>query len=206
MTAVNRAALLAATALIAATSAPADQYFGELKMSALRIRYEIVQVRDRYETHKLLPEEAEHLLVLTEDAFDDWTRRYPGDQWIASTGYGMAKVYQELPGTDAQRRAVALFVFVKTRFPSTKYAELSRSALHHGIPVRTDPPWAVTERALRAQSPSPSPLPSPSASPSAAPSPSPTGVPTPSATKSPLANSGQAAPQSVSRETFWGTT
>ena len=43
------------------TSAPGDRYFGKLKMSALRIRYETMQLRKRYETHELLPEQAEHL-------------------------------------------------------------------------------------------------------------------------------------------------
>ena len=52
----------------ASSNAPADQYFGQLKVSALRIRYEIMQLRPRYETHKLLPEEAAHLLVLDENA------------------------------------------------------------------------------------------------------------------------------------------
>jgi hypothetical protein len=69
----------ALAALLAVTSAPADQYFGKLKMSALRIRYETMQLRKRYETHELLPEQAEHLLSLTQDAFGQWSRAYPKD-------------------------------------------------------------------------------------------------------------------------------
>ena len=153
--------LFAAAVLLAATSAPVDQYFGKLKMSALRIRYEIVSIRDRYETHKILPEDALHLALLTEDAFDDWARKYPKDSWLASTGYMFAKVYAEMPGTTARSHAVTLYTFVKSHFPSTRYAAQSRDALHRGVPVRPDPAWAAQRRA----SPTPSPAPSASASP-----------------------------------------
>jgi hypothetical protein len=168
---VRTLALFAAVVLLAATSAPVDRYFGKLKMSALRIRYEIVSIRDRYETHKILPEEALHLALLTEDAFDDWSHQYPKDTWLASTAYLFAKLYAELPGTTARDRAVALYTYVKSHWANTHYASESRDALHRGVAVRPNPAWA-------APSPSPSPAVSgsaaPSGSPSASPSPSPT--------------------------------
>jgi hypothetical protein len=174
---------LGAIALLAAASAPLDQYFGKLKMSALRIRYEIVSIRDRYETHKILPEDAEHLASLTQDAFDDWRRKYPGDQWLASTAFLFAKLYAELPGPASRDSAIALYTFVKSRFPDTRYAAQSRDALHRGVPVRPDPAWAAQRRAenaaprtaLPSSAPSltPSPAPSSTASAGGSPAPSP---------------------------------
>jgi hypothetical protein len=158
-------------------NAPADRYFGKLQMSALRIRYEILQLRPRYETHKLLPEEAEHLAVLDEDAFYAWTASYPHDAWLASTGYLLAQLYEELPGSDARNHAVRALSYVKAHFPKTAYANEAAAALHHGIPTRPDPAWAVAMRAARA-TPTPSPTLSP-AGPSAGPSPA-TAKPTPS--------------------------
>ena len=78
-------------------------------MSALRIRYETMQLKHRYETHELLPDQALHLLLLTEDAFHDWARRYPKDAWLPSTGYALAQLYAELPGSVPRDRSVALF-------------------------------------------------------------------------------------------------
>jgi len=169
-------ALLAAAVLLAAASAPVDQYFGKLKMSALRIRYEVVSIRDRYETHKILPEEAEHLALLTENAFDDWSHKYPKDTWLASTGYLFAKLYAELPGTTARNHAVALYTYVTSRWPNTRYASESRDALHRGVAVRPDPAWAAQRRAQPA-SPTPSASPSPQTSGSVSPSPSPPASP-----------------------------
>lgn len=155
-------------AQVAVSNAPADRYFGRLKMSALRIRYETMQVKVRYETHKLLPEQAEHLLDLTDDAFEQWARLYPKDAWLASTGFAMAALYSEIPGVQAREHAVTLFVFVKSHFPTSSYAASSRAQLHRGVPTKPDPAWAS---AMRAGTPSPSPsaalspLPSPTASP-----------------------------------------
>ncbi|MBV8333524.1 MAG: hypothetical protein JO192_12360 [Candidatus Eremiobacteraeota bacterium] len=165
---------LALAVAVASSGAPSDQYFGSLKMSALRIRYEIGSIRDRYETHKLLPEEAMHLAVLVQNAFGDWAKKYPKDDWLPSTGYNFAKLYEELPGNDARDRAVALLIYVKSNFPATKYAASSRNDLHRGLAVRPDPAWAVELRASKA-APSPSPASTaPSTAPSASPAPSPT--------------------------------
>lgn len=176
--------MLVLAALLATSDAPADQYFGRLQMSALRVRYETMQLRRRYETHQLLPEQTEHLLLLTEDAFDQWARLYPKDRWLASTGVEMAGLYAELPGKTAQQHALNLYSYVKSHFPATAYAHASRVALHRGVRVRNDPPWAQSARA-------PSPAPSrgvtaaPSPASSAAPSPRSTAAPSPAVTATP---------------------
>jgi hypothetical protein len=164
-----------AVALIAAmpaTNAPADRYFGRLEMSALRIRYETMQLRKRYESRQLFPDQAQHLLDLTADAFYAWAKAYPHDSWIPSTGVLLAETYAELPGGIARSRAVALLVYVKSHFPSTSYAVQSRAILHRGLPVRRTPAWSIR-------------TPSPSATPS--PLPSATSTPTPILMPSPQA-------------------
>jgi hypothetical protein len=143
---------------LGATSAPGDEYFGRLKMSALRIRYETMQLKKRYESHELLPDQTLHLLLLTQDAFDDWARRYPDDAWLPSTGYLLAQLYEELPGRLARDRAVALLVYVKSQFPQTSYARKSRDQLHRGVWTKPVPDWARA-------TPAPTATPSPSATP-----------------------------------------
>jgi len=170
----NLLASVVLLAQLASTNAPGDEYFGRLKMSALRVRYETMQLKSRYEGHRLLPEQTEHLLLLTENSFDQWAARYPKDRWLASTGFLIASLYAELPGSVAREHAVMLYVFVKSHFPDSSYAASSRAALHRGVPTKADPSWA---KEMRAASPSASPAASPSAVPSAAPSASPSAAP-----------------------------
>jgi hypothetical protein len=161
----------------AVTAAPADRYFGKLKMSALRVRYETMQLKKRYETHELTGDQTVHLLVLTEDAFDDWSRQYPKDPWLASTGYAMAHLYEELPGKLARDRAVKLFVYVKTSFPSTRYAEESRNELHRGISVKPEPSATPAPAPTATPTATGAPSATPSALPSVRPSPRPSSSP-----------------------------
>jgi hypothetical protein len=161
---------------LGAMTAPADRYFGRLKMSALRIRFETMQLKVRYETHELLPDQAQHLLLLTEDAFYDWAQRYPKDPWLASTGYSIAQLFQELPGRLARDHAVALLVYVKSRFPTTAYARKSRDQLHRGVWTKPLPNWAIVQSSI---TPSATPSEMPLATPAAAPSP----FPSPTATR-----------------------
>lgn len=158
-------ALIAVATQAAVTAAPADRYFGKLKMSALRVRYETMQLKKRYETHQLRADETIHLLVLTEDAFDEWSRLYPKDPWLASTGFAMAHLYEELPSRLSHDRAVKLFAYVKTSFPNTRYAAESRSELHKGIQAKPMP--------------SASPAPTPTTTPRALPTVTPTAMPPP---------------------------
>jgi hypothetical protein len=178
-------AMLTAAAQAGTGNAPADQYFGKMSMSTLRIRYEIMQLRPRYETHKLLPEEAQHLLVLDEGSFYAWAAAYPQDAWLASTGYMMAQLYEELPGTDARDRAIRALTYVKTHFPKTTYGKEAIAALHRGVPNQPDPAWAIAMRAQRA-----TPTPAASSQASAVPSSQPSALPStqPSALPSPVAS------------------
>jgi hypothetical protein len=146
-----------AAAFVAVTSpanAPADRYFGRLSMSPLRIRYETMQVRKRYKSRHLLPDQAQHLLDLTADAYYAWAAAYPHDSWLPSTGFLIAQAYAELPGSIPRARAVALLGYVRSHFPTTHYAAQSRAMLHRGLPLRRTPAWAVP--AAPSASPSPS--------------------------------------------------
>ena len=126
-------------------------------MSALRIRYETMQLKTRYELHQVTPAEAIHLLLLTEDAFHQWASAYPNDPWLASTGYAMAQLYEELPGASARDHAVALLIYVKASFPASRYAGTSRDQLHRGVAIKPEPAWAA---ALPPANSTASPLPS----------------------------------------------
>lgn len=143
-------------------AAPADKYFGRLNVSAVRIRYDIEQLKTAYEYHRRTPDDVLHMLSFAEDAYYEWAAAYPKDSWLPSTGYDLAKLFEELPGLGARDRAVRALQFVRTHFMNTKYSKASAADLRRGVRVRPEPAWAV--RATQSSSPIPSPTPNPSAS------------------------------------------
>ncbi|MFN2528040.1 MAG: hypothetical protein ABR584_04925 [Candidatus Baltobacteraceae bacterium] len=135
--------LLGTLGAAAASNAPADKYFGRLKYSALRVRFTTQQLKTAYERHKKLPGDVEHMAAFTVEAFYEWAHTYPKDRWLASSAYGIAQLYEELPGTGARSEALRLLTFISTSYPGTLQARASARDLRGGLPVRPLPAWAV---------------------------------------------------------------
>jgi hypothetical protein len=96
-----------------------------------------------YEYHRRKPDDVLHMLAFTEDAYYQWAAQYPKDGWLASTGYNLAKLLEELPGYGARDGAVRALQFVRTHFKNTKYSKASVADLQRGVPVKPVPAWAV---------------------------------------------------------------
>ena len=74
-------ALTAATQI--ARLAPADEYFGRLKMSILGIRNRITEVEHESADPALNHRSLMWKLSMVDDALIDWHSKYPADPWIA---------------------------------------------------------------------------------------------------------------------------
>jgi hypothetical protein len=111
-------------------NAPADEYFGPTHMSILGIRNSIKDTNQwavgaGEETgHNLL-----HMLLLTEQAFHDWQRKYPHDTWIPTNGYEMvddfAKLDAETPNENphvAAIHGIDLGNWLDSTYPGNQYA------------------------------------------------------------------------------------
>jgi hypothetical protein len=76
--------------------APADEYFGRLKMSVLGIRNELVTLERRVESGDRNVAAMSGKLAMVDDAIRDWRAHYPRDTW--------------LPRYEAQRARVATLI------------------------------------------------------------------------------------------------
>jgi len=76
--------------------APADEYFGRLRMSVLGIRNELVALERRAESGDRNVAAMGGKLAMVDDAMRDWRLRYPRDTW--------------LPRYEAQRARVATLI------------------------------------------------------------------------------------------------
>ncbi len=106
--------------------APADRYFGRLKMSILGVRNSIKDLAARADAH---PEDAEHIFdkaVLVEDALRDWHAHFPRDPWIPRYTYSLAQLYGKLDMDDARVRRNDTLDWLEATFPSSEYAQLPR--------------------------------------------------------------------------------
>ena len=112
--------------------APADEYFGRLKLSILGIRNTIkdLGMKADYE-----PVKAGSILgsaVLAEDALQDWQRKYPLDPWIPKTAFSLALLYGKIPTDTGQKRAKGTIKWLIARYPSSSFSRTGREQLGAG--------------------------------------------------------------------------
>lgn len=89
--------------------APADEYFGRLRMSILGISNTIRDAGLRLD-RGYNPERVIDSLFFTEDAIRDWQHQYPRDPWIPRSLHALYAVYARIPterGTTCARRVAA---------------------------------------------------------------------------------------------------
>ncbi|TAM87712.1 hypothetical protein EPN42_10795 [bacterium] len=164
--------------------APADEYFGKMKMSPIGIGNEIHDIGLRLKYDPANYARFVGRARLTEDALLDWRARYPSDTWLAKNAYMMARVDAMFYDHESHAHAWSLMTWVARRFPRTSFGANAKGEVRHGhiVPLYVMPP-APTPTPVPTPSPTPTPVPTPSPTPM--PTPSPTPVPTPSPTPTP---------------------
>ena len=179
------AAVTVATALanpVSHADAPADEYFGAQKQSALGIRMRIDALGRRYHARTIADDDLMHDATIAEASFFVWRARYPHDSWLAPTAFHLEQLFQAVQTPAARTEATKLLHVVATSYPKTTYAHQARARLAAGFPAFT-PETAVTSTPSPYASGTPSPVtPDASASPAGAPpaSASPAGKSSPS--------------------------
>jgi hypothetical protein len=161
-------------------SAPADEYFGKMKLSYLGMNNTFRDAAISSGDHTIDPGIV-NKVTFAEDALQAWARKYPRDPQLARTYFLATRVERKIWTIDTQQRAwINLNRLVKV-FPASYFGKILAKDLAIGF---TEHYYAV---------PVPCTTPLPGASDGAAsltafptPQPSPTEPPPPSATPSPM--------------------
>jgi hypothetical protein len=116
--------------------APADEYFGRMKMSILGIRNQLhdLALRLRY-----TPDKSEDVLgsaSMVEDAMYDWDHKYHDDPWLPKSFYDLTSLYAGVHTPHGHERATHALRWLLTRYPRTHYAALARMQLKRQIGYR----------------------------------------------------------------------
>jgi len=103
--------------------APADEYFGRLKMSVLGIRNELNHLQSQVDAQ---PETSASVMgpaSLVEDAIKDWERHYPTDPWLAKDVYLLTHLYANVHSDEAHARAVRGLQWLSAKYQASGFAQ-----------------------------------------------------------------------------------
>lgn len=135
--------------------APADEYFGRLKLSILGIRNTIRDLG--YKAGD--PTQAQSLVAtisFTEDAMHDWETKYPQDSWIPGALFNLERLYAKIDSDQARAKAKAVMLWLVHDYPRSAFAITCKKELAaNQVGVKPPPPPVVTAADPAAASPAP---------------------------------------------------
>jgi hypothetical protein len=175
------------------TQAPADEYFGRLKMSILGVRNKVKDLGLDADVHPQHDAADLSDALWVEDAMRDWARKYPFDHWLPRYAFSLETMYERIPGPVAHARAIRQLDYITAYFPQTLYGRIGRAKLAMGVPTPApgDPPPPMTELQRLALLDGKV---QPTMPPAAQAPPPPRGVPTPNGTVTPIPRSSPGTP------------
>lgn len=109
--------------------APADEYFGHLKMSVLGIANVIKDMRLRVEADASRTPSIFGSLANVEDSIHDWEAKYPNDSWIPRSLFALETGYLTAPGDRARDLAVRTEAWLRHDYGRSTYALQGHRAL-----------------------------------------------------------------------------
>jgi hypothetical protein len=106
--------------------APADEYFGKLKMSILGVRNTIKDQGLKVDVDPAKAPSTFNSIALTEDAIRDWQHKYPCDSWLPGTLYALQRFYAKIHTQDGVKHVHATFKWLRHDFPASKLVAVAR--------------------------------------------------------------------------------
>jgi hypothetical protein len=126
--------------------APADEYFGRLKLSILGIRNTIKDAglkADADQTHAVAIVMGS--VALTEDAMHDWEKKYPRDTWIPAAILSLERLYAKLDNDEARKHAKRVMAWLVHDYPTSAPGKIGRKELaENRVGVKPAPQPDVT--------------------------------------------------------------
>ncbi|HWT05392.1 MAG TPA: hypothetical protein VN224_06525, partial [Xanthomonadales bacterium] len=107
--------------------APADEYFGKLKMSILGIRNTIKDQGLKIDVDPAKAPSTSNAIALTEDAIRDWQHKYPCDTWLPGTLFALERFYLKIHTDDGVKHVHATFAWLRHDYPRSKVVQVART-------------------------------------------------------------------------------
>jgi hypothetical protein len=136
--------------------APADEYFGPLKLSILGIRNTIHDLGARYDVNHEIAHQTYTSAQLTERAIHDWEHRYPRDGQVPKAIYLLQRLYTKVLSEESRRSATATARWMFADYPSSPQGKQLKKtlAVQHLAPLPV-PSAAPVEAPAPADTPPP---------------------------------------------------
>jgi len=141
-------------------SAPADEYFGRMKLSFLGIDNTFRDQSVRSGAHTIDPSVISKL-DFAADALRDWQHKYPRDPQLARSMWLGSQVYLKIWNAAGQEQAASYLITLRNQFGSTYFGKQAKAELSRGLTMHV---YAAAQPCIllpNTVQPTPAPVPTP---------------------------------------------
>ena len=100
--------------------APADEYFGRLKMSILGIQNTLKDLALKASFDPPNSENIFNSATFAEEALHEWEHKYPTDPWLAKTVGELVHMYAQVPTVNGRLKMHAAMLWLQKHYAATK--------------------------------------------------------------------------------------
>jgi hypothetical protein len=143
---------------ITSASAPADEYFGKMKLSYLGINNSLKDAAIMAGDHTTFPVVIVKI-QFAEDALLDWQRKYPSDPQLARSLFLLSTAYLKVWTPDGQTKAEYYLFELRDKYPKTFFGKQAKSSLSKGLTMHVFAASQPCQPVVGAPTPTPAPAP-----------------------------------------------
>jgi len=103
--------------------APADHYFGKMKISILGMRNMISDLGLMVISRPEAVSDVLHKAESAEDAMHEWASQFPQDPWLAKYAHNLVMLYEKCSGEEGNHHRRAAQDWLNEHFPESQFAE-----------------------------------------------------------------------------------
>lgn len=111
------------------SAAPADEYFGPLRLSVLGIRNSLERTTQRVDADGYGFDAETKSVELVEQAVREWEAKYPRDSWLPRTFLALHTAYREIATDESLKRSIDTASWLIARYPWSEEAGEARDEL-----------------------------------------------------------------------------
>lgn len=142
-------------------SAPADEYFGKMKLSFLGIDNTFRDQSIRAGAHTI-DQSVISKLDFAADALRDWQHKYPKDPQLARSMWFGSQAYLKIWNAAGQNQAAYYLITLRNQFPHTYFGKQAKSTLARGFTMHVYEAAQPCILMANTVLPTPAPVPTPS--------------------------------------------
>jgi hypothetical protein len=109
--------------------APADEYFGKMKMSILGIGNVIKDDGLKIDVDATQADRVGNSIALAVDAVHDWERKYPQDTWVPRILFRLERLYAKIDSDAARAKAKATMMWLVHDYPNSPQGKVGKTEL-----------------------------------------------------------------------------